>query len=707
MVAFLACLTAGVVAVPVFPPNPLRRDTLHMFATIVSTCQAAVALTNQEYNYTKQMAGIRQKLQTQYWKKQRPHAAAKWPEDLPWMVTTNNNAAATKSGKSKSSKTTTTTTWPRAQRDQLAFLQFTSGSTSAPKGVMITHGNLAHNLSLITAQLQATDDTVVVSWLPQYHDMGLIGSGLGLLYCGGSGYYLSPLSFLQRPMLWMEAVAKYQATHLQAPNFCFKLTARKFVEEAAAEEYDDDDAKSSNLLQLGSVRHIINAAEPVDEDSMEVFYHAFGKFGLQKGVIYPTYGLAEHTVFVCTGGQQRLTVDKRALEVDGRVVVVASDGKSRSGESSSRLVGCGYPARQEVDLQIVDTTSFQALPEDKVGEIWIRSASKAAGYYQMPEETKVDFHGQLADATTASLSDGYLRTGDLGFLHRDELFICGRLKDLIIVGGRNYYPQDLEATAEAASDLVRPGCSAAFTIDPTHEGGEEVALVAELKDGKTLPEVCAKLANQIRGSVNQEHSLGVKEVVLLKPRTVPKTSSGKIARAWCRKAYLGGTLEVVYRKSFKAQSSSPLELDSNSNNGAPITSAVTKPLSKNEAIRIRTASKEEILAKLVTDVSLVGSIPESAVDKKAPLVTMLDSLTISQFKGLLENSYAVKISDEYLFRESSTLLKLVEVVKLGHAPDDGDGDAAANAAVSSAPSGNAGGLAGALGCPPGVRCVIL
>jgi acyl-CoA synthetase (AMP-forming)/AMP-acid ligase II len=436
MVAFLACLKAGIVAVPVFPPNPSRRETLLMFSRIVDGCGATHALTSVTYSYTKKLASIGKRKQ--------------WPSHLVWMVTDDGKSPKQKSEQQPPSS------------DDIAFLQYTSGSTSDPKGVMITHGNLAHNLTIITHELCARDDTVVVSWLPQYHDMGLIGSYLGVLYCGGSGYYMSPLSFLQRPMLWMEAVSKYQATHLQAPNFAFKLTARKSTPEK---------------LDLSSVRHVINGAEPVDEDSMESFYKAFGKSGLREHVIFPTYGLAEHTVFVCSGGKQRLSVSKRALEVDGLVTIVDDNGSNSNSSDVSRLVGCGYPARHGVDVKIVNT-DHEALEDNIVGEIWIHSPSKAAGYFDKPEQSKEDFHAHLKGRQS---TDGYLRSGDLGFLHNEELFICGRLKDLIIVGGRNYYPQDIEATAEESSDLLRQGCSAAFTIDPTHEGGEEVALVAELR----------------------------------------------------------------------------------------------------------------------------------------------------------------------------------------------------------------------------------
>ena len=341
---------------------------------------------------------------------------------------------------------------------------------------MISHHNLADNLTKITSELEAVDDTIVVSWLPQYHDMGLIGSYLGLLYCGGSGYYLSPLTYLQRPAMWIEAISRFRGTHLQAPNFAFKLTARKF------DPANYLDAK----LDLSSVRHIINAAEPVTEDSIESFHEKFGPFGLKKEVMFPTYGLAEHTVFVCSGGKQRITVSKKYLEVDG-VVIEVDEGSEMPKDGTSRMIGCGYPSKQNVDVKIVSTETFEALEEDKVGEIWIQSASKAGGYYKKPEISKLEFAAEIGvDPEKGNgefdPSKGYLRTGDLGFMHNNELFICGRLKDLIIVGGRNYYPQDIEATAEATDSRIRPGCSAAFTVNPISGNDEEVGIVLEVRE---------------------------------------------------------------------------------------------------------------------------------------------------------------------------------------------------------------------------------
>jgi acyl-CoA synthetase (AMP-forming)/AMP-acid ligase II len=359
----------------------------------------------------------------------------------------------------------------------LAFLQFTSGSTSAPKGVMITHHNLADNLTKITNDLKADNDTIVVSWLPQYHDMGLIGSYLGILYCGGCGFYMSPLTFLQRPVMWIEAISRFRGTHLQAPNFAFKLTSRKF----------DSSKYSKDALDLSCVKHIINAAEPVTEESINAFHDAFAPFGLKKEVMFPTYGLAEHTVFVCSGGKQRLSVSKHSLEVDGVVIEIDEKSGISDGKPVSRMIGCGFPHTQNVEVKIISTETLNELAEDRVGEIWVKSESKARGYYMKSDITRREFYAQIgvdldSESNNVTPADGYLRTGDLGFLHNKELFVCGRLKDLIIVGGRNYYPQDLEATAEASNSIFRPGCSAAFTIDPISGGDEEVALVLELRE---------------------------------------------------------------------------------------------------------------------------------------------------------------------------------------------------------------------------------
>ena len=467
VLAFLACLKVGVIAVPVYPPHPGKSKDVQMFAKVAHDCQAKHALTVHSYRFDQKMLAIQQSFAVF----KNENVKNLWPKDMSWVVV---DSVLSSSPSNDSTNCSFEETLP----SDIAFLQYTSGSTSDPKGVMITHDNLAHNLSIIINELQANEETIVVSWLPQYHDMGLIGSLLGIIYSGGTGYYMSPISFLQRPMLWLESVSTYHGTHLQAPNFAFKLTSRKFDNN----KYRNPDGRGSGdvLLDLSSVKHIINAAEPVDEESVNLFAATFGPFGLDKGVIFPTYGLAEHTVFVCSGGQQVLSVLKEDLEVNDKVVIVEDDAASKlktDMRSTRRVIGCGFPSKQNVDVRIVNPDNLIELDEDEVGEIWLNSRSKALGYYNMIDRTNRDFNAKLDCVENRS---AYLRTGDLGFLHGKELFICGRLKDLIIVAGRNHFPQDLEATCEASSTNLRPGCSGAFSIEGS--GSEQVVIVTELRD---------------------------------------------------------------------------------------------------------------------------------------------------------------------------------------------------------------------------------
>jgi len=445
-------------------------------------------------------------------------------------------------------------------------------------------------------------------------------------------------------------------------------------------------------LDLSSVEHIVNGAEPIDVEGMEVFYETFGKYGLKR-VIYPTYGLAEHTVFVCSGGKQTLRCDKKKLETEG--VVTLLDEKEPGGRT---VVGCGVPTKEGVDVAIVE--EGKDLGEDKVGEVWVRSESKARGYWGKEEETKEAFGAQLGND-----DDTYLRTGDLGFLHEKELFICGRLKDLIIVGGRNHYPQDIEATAELTGDKgIRPGSSAAFEVD------DDVILLMELREvppkSKDVSEYFLPLLSQIQSAITHEHSLSISHYILCKPRTVPKTTSGKIARSWCCKDYVNNTLEVIYKHS-------PLSGGANATtNGQQSRSNNIKPLeienSDKPKQNYRQMPTSQILDQLKNDVAGDINADPSTIDTKQPLTTIMDSMNIAQFQSKLKARYDTNVSDEYLFLENTTLEKLAEVVKLGHAPDDVGTEGGPPPGTVSAPNtGKAKGLAGVLGCPPGVVCAVM
>jgi acyl-CoA synthetase (AMP-forming)/AMP-acid ligase II len=689
LITFLACLRAGLVAVPVYPPHPDRKDSLGAFAGIARECGARVALTNGEYATSKRLGQLKNNFMSKIGKKDGEDADdARWPDNLLWVVT---DREALQYPPAQFPKLVET-----PGPEDIAFLQFTSGSTSAPKGVALTHANLSHNLYVITDELNASKTTKVVSWLPQYHDMGLIGALLGVLYCGGSGYYMSPIAFLQRPMAWMEAVSEYRATHLQAPNFAFGLTARKFEPDGyyngLGGETTNKDGKKVKPLDLSCLQHVINGAEPVTVNSIKAYEKAFKPFGLrtEPSVIFPTYGLAEHTVFVCSGGQGKLQVKKKDLEQEGKAVIIDDGAVS----DTVTLVGCGFPQNQNIDVRIVEPVSRRLLPDDRVGEIWVNSPSKALKYYgKDAKETEEEFHAIIENMKEASIKfGGFLRTGDLGFMHKEQLYVCGRIKDLIIVAGRNHYPQDLEATAESiVSEYVRPGCSAAFSIgSKSGDRGdyEQVVMAMELKGpvpkGDTLTSICESIANKVRSEIFKEHALALESIVLVKPRTIPKTTSGKIQRSKTCAAFINKSLQQLYRRDFDGSEIGLYgdELPSQKDL-AKKTKGTQSPITKTPE-EIRKLEYKEIKEMLMNSISQIAQVSKNDIKENVALSTFMDSVSLAQFKGLLETSYGVKaFSDEYLFRDTTTVKKLVNVVKAGAAQDDGDGTGVSTKAVGS------------------------
>ena len=390
-----------------------------------------------------------------------------------------------------------------------------------------------------------------VSWLPPYHDMGLIGAYLSILYGGGSGVYTSPAAFIKNPPLWMELASAYKATHTQAPSFAYALAARKFESQQAGCAAR---GLPPTVLDLSAMQHMFNAAEPIDPAACAAFRRVYGAHGLRPGALVPGYGLAEHTVYVCDGGRAVLRCNKRALEVDGTVVLVkgAEEAGGGAGDAVAVLQGCGKPdSHAAIDIRIVnpdtcaEVAGASGATAARVGEVWVSSPSKALGYHGLPEQTATDFNARLAGVEGSA---AYLRTGDLGFLHGGELFICGRSKDLVVVRGRNHFPQDLERTAEGDGAVLRPGCCAAFAVTAAGGGSERLAIVAELRGGASQGTAARRAAvDTVRRVVARDHGVAVSAVVLLEERSVPKTTSGKIKRHACRRGFLDGTLSEVYR----------------------------------------------------------------------------------------------------------------------------------------------------------------
>lgn len=491
---FLGCLYAGVIAVPVV--EPVKERHLQRIKNIAEDAGARTVLTSAELlpRFDK-------------WAAQYPELKA-----LRWLATDSLEPAWADRW-----------TLPDLTPESLAFLQYTSGSTGTPRGVMVTHGNLAANCEMLIQALGVTGGTVMVGWLPLFHDMGLISQVLLTAYVGSRAVLMSPVAFLQRPLRWLRAISKYGGYVSPAPDFAYALAARKATPEAC------------QGLDLSTWRVAANGAEPVRAATVRAFSDTFGPYGFRPDAMRPCYGLAEATLVVSFNEPQPPTL----LHLDAAAFEQRRVAPAVEGQATLTLVGCGTADLGRQTVRIVDPESGQSCAPGEVGEIWVAGDHVAAGYWAKPDQSVETFGACLADTGEGP----FLRTGDLGFLHAGQLYIAGRIKDLIIIDGSNHYPQDLEQTAEDAHPAVRPGCTAAFSVD--RDGRERVVIVAELqKDGQAEGDELAREAAQaVRGALSAQHGLSVDDVVFIRPRTIFKTSSGKIQRRACRRAYLSGTLE--------------------------------------------------------------------------------------------------------------------------------------------------------------------
>lgn len=502
--AFLGCLEAGVIAVPAYPPLPPQS------AHRIQTLQAIVADADPSVVVTIGLPQIFEAIRVAV-----PQLASVWCTSVEELVAIGSSQVNTDSASRPSS-------------DDVAFLQYTSGSTALPKGVTVTHRALASNERLITDAFGHGDDCAVVGWLPLFHDMGLIGNLLQPLWLGRPAVLMSPLAFIKKPIRWLRAISTYRATTSGGPNFAYDMCTRRILEE------------DCEGLDLSSWRVAFNGAEPVRAATIDRFASRFERYGFDPTAAYPCYGMAEATLLVtgvdARAGHRVLSVDPDELAA-GRVI---EDPGGRI------LVGSGI-VRGERTIRIVDPLTRTPMAADRVGEIWIGGPSLPVGYWGKPEATRDSFRAVTTDG------DGpYLRSGDLGFLHAGELFVTGRTKDLIIVGGRNHYPHDMEATAVESHPAVRPGAVAAFGVDT--DSGEEVVIVAGVKP-PTAPDVPTptEVRRIIRARVAATHGVPVADVVLTAPETVPRTSSGKIRRGSCKQMYLAGeyctTDNVVFQNN--------------------------------------------------------------------------------------------------------------------------------------------------------------
>ncbi|WP_433331278.1 fatty acyl-AMP ligase [Spirillospora sp. CA-294931] len=410
---------------------------------------------------------------------------------------------------------------PPVDPHALVFLQYTSGSTSEPKGVMVDHANLLANAHILAAVTGMTGDRAVGGWLPMHHDFGLIGLLLSPLILGGRSVLMPPMAFVKRPHAWLALIDRYGIDYSPAPNFAYDLCVQRVTDEQLAD------------LDLSRWRCAVNGAEPVLAATVEAFTRRFAAAGLRPEAMLPGYGMAEATLVISGNGTGRTAV---ITEVDAAGFGRGELRPPVPGAPTHRIVGSGRAER--IDVRIVDTESGLVLPDGRVGEIWVRGPNIARGYWGRPEETRRTF-----DAVTSDGERGFLRTGDLGILHDREIYVTGRTKELIIVRGRNLYPQDLEAATRGAHPALDRGVGAAFSVGVPEE---EVVIVREIRTGRREPAELARIAASVRDRLNRDVGVAVHGVVLVRPGTVARTTSGKIQRTLVRRQFLDGELPVLH-----------------------------------------------------------------------------------------------------------------------------------------------------------------
>lgn len=488
--AFFGCLLAGVVAIPVNLPK--KNQKMKRVASILENAQTNVILSTQS-----QIPSLNSHLDL---------------ENVTYLATDSLNHQKI----------------PQFQRvkitgDTLAFLQYTSGSTGDPKGVMVNHENILTNLRDIDLGGKHDKNSVIVTWLPVFHDMGLIYGVLFPLYKGIPCYMMPPIAFLQHPIRWLQAISQYSGTHTTAPNFAYQRCVDKITEEQLKD------------LELRQWKFAFSGAEPIKINTLREFAEKFASCGFEFQDFCPGYGLAEATLKVATVNQNQLTpvcqVDKEALSHNKIIITDKLD-------NAQTIVSCGH-TDIDTEIAIVNPKTLQRCQPDEVGEIWVSGKTVAQGYWQRPEATQEVFRANIANTEEKP----YLRTGDLGFLYQDQLYITGRLKDVIIIRGGNYYPQDIEESVSQSHPDLLVDCSAAFTVEV--EGKEQLVIVQEVKRTAIRRLNEAEVIEGICQRVFEDHELSTYAIALIKPASIPKTSSGKIQRRLCRQQFLNDQLKLV------------------------------------------------------------------------------------------------------------------------------------------------------------------
>lgn len=586
VVAFFGCLYAGAIAVPAYPPRPNR--SLARLQVMIQDAAARVALTDGQ---------VLRSLERRF---------TDFPElkRLQWLATDD-------------LETTLADSWrrPDVTGETLAFLQYTSGSTGDPKGVKVSHGNLIHNSKRIYQLFGHSATSRGLSWLPPYHDMGLVGGILQPLYAGMQIVLMPPVAFLQKPLRWLQAISRYGSTTSGGPNFAYDLCVQRITPE------------QRSSLDLSTWKIAFSGAEPVRAETLERFADAFAPFGFRKEAFYPCYGMAETTLIVTGSNPATVptvcSVDEVALR--NHQVAISTDAQAQ------QVVSCGCPPADQ-RVMIVNPETQVPCPENTVGEIWVMaSESVAQGYWHRPTQSQDIFCASTADGTGPCL-----RTGDLGFLRQGELFVTGRSKELIIIRGRNYYPKDIETSVESAHADLRPGAGAAFSI--TIEGQEHLVVVQEVKRTALRTLNGDLVVAAVRQAIAEAHDLQLYGLQLIKTGRIPKTTSGKIRRLACRSGFLDRQLAAVYTWQLGHGEEGSLlnwgDLErGQSSHSQPITTKSLPPVSPSEG----TSSSEALQRWLVTWLAQQLRVSAAEIEVTRPFAEYgLDSVAAVELTDALQ-----------------------------------------------------------------------